>query len=123
MFNGLQLVVRAGFHNPSVGDDENPIHVPHGGEPVSDDKRSAPSHQGFQRFLNQPFALRIQRAGGFVENEDGGILQDRARDGDALTLATGEFDPAVAHQRGVALGKPPCRAACSISFSLAPGFP
>src|SRR5207249_11504793 len=44
VFNGLQFVVGAGFCNMSAGDDKNPIHVPHGGQPVSDDKRRAPSH-------------------------------------------------------------------------------
>jgi len=87
VLNGLQLLVGAGFHDTSAGDDDDSIHLPHGGEPMGDDKRSAPAHQGFQRFLNQAFAFRIQGAGGFIQNEDGGILQDRARDGDALTLA------------------------------------
>jgi hypothetical protein len=86
--NGLQFVVDAGFHDPSASDDNDSIHMPHGGEAVSDDKRCAPLHQGFQRFLNQSFAFRVQRTGGFIQNEDGWILQDRARNGDALTLTT-----------------------------------
>src|SRR4051812_37619829 len=53
VFDGLQFRVRAGFHDPSAGDDDDAIHVPHRGEAVGDDKRSAPAHEGFQRFLNQ----------------------------------------------------------------------
>src|ERR1017187_7547816 len=89
IFHGLQFLVGAGFYDPSAGDDDDSIHMPHGGESVRDDERSAPAHERFQRFLNQALALRIQRAGGFIQNEDGGILQNRTRDGDALTLAAG----------------------------------
>ena len=42
--NGLQFFVGAGFHDTSAGDDNDSIHMPHGGEPVSDDERSAPLH-------------------------------------------------------------------------------
>jgi hypothetical protein len=35
---GLQFLVRAGFHDPSACDDDDSIHVPHGGEPVGDDE-------------------------------------------------------------------------------------
>ena len=79
--------------------------MPYGGKAVSDDKRSAAFHQRFQRFLNQAFALRIQRTGGFIQDEDGRIFQNRARNGDALALAAGEFDAALAHQRGVTFGE------------------
>ena len=86
-WQGLQFLVRAAFHDPSAGDDDDLIRVPHGGEAARDDKRGASAHQRFQRILNQPFAFRIQGTGGFIQNQDGGILQDRSRDGDALTLA------------------------------------
>ena len=47
VFQGLQFLVGAGFHDPAGGDDDDSIHVPHGGEPVRDNERSAPAHQGF----------------------------------------------------------------------------
>src|SRR6187399_3166244 len=95
----------AGFHNPPVSDDDDLIHVPYSGEPVSDDKGSASPHQRFQCFLNQPFVLGVERAGGFVQNEDGWILQNCPCDGDALALPTRKFDAAVSDQRGVTLRK------------------
>ena len=38
VFNGLQFVVGAGFHHTPTGNDDDSIHVPHGGKPVGDDK-------------------------------------------------------------------------------------
>ena len=36
--HGLQFFVCAGFHDTSAGDDNDSIHMPHSGEPVSDDE-------------------------------------------------------------------------------------
>src|SRR5208282_5115633 len=105
VWNSLQFLVRARFHHLSAINDNDPIHMPHGGEPVRDDKGGSPLHQSFQRFLNKAFAFRIQGTGGFIENEDGWVLQDRARDCHALTLAAGEFDAALPHQRSVTFGE------------------
>src|SRR6185437_4672985 len=46
---------------------------------------------------------RVERAGGFVEHQDGGVLQQRARDRDALLLAAREFQAAFADRGFVAL--------------------
>src|SRR5262249_42627165 len=51
------------------------------------------------------FALRVERAGGLVHDQDGRVSKDGAGDGHALALAAGEFDTAVADQGLVALGK------------------
>src|SRR4051794_16424461 len=76
--NCLQFLVRPGFRDPPIGDNKNPIYMPHSRESVSNDKRSPPLHQRFERFLNQPLALGVQRTRRFVQNENGGILENRA---------------------------------------------
>ena len=101
-FDALKLVVSAGLHHASPGDNDDSIHMPHGCQPMRDDERGPSPHQNFERFLNEPLALRIERAGGFIQDEDDGILQDGPGNGDALTLAAGELDAAVADQGGVA---------------------
>ena len=45
---------------------------------------------------------RIERRGRLVEYQDARILEDGARDRDALLLAAGELQPALAHPRFVA---------------------
>ena len=65
-----------------------------------------PAHELIQRVLHEAFALAVERARRLVEDQDGGVFQDGARDGDALTLAAGELDAAFAHERLVALREP-----------------
>src|SRR6185437_12169180 len=43
--------------------------------------------------------LRIERRGRLVEDEDRRILEDDPRDGDALALAAGQLDAALADMR------------------------
>ena len=59
--------------------------------PVRDDKRGAPRHQRLQRLLHRALALRVERAGRLVEQQDRRVLEHHARDRDALALATREF--------------------------------
>ena len=47
-------------------------------------------HQPFQRLLHGTLALRIQRAGGLVEQQYRRVLEQGAGDGDALLLAAGQ---------------------------------
>ena len=48
---------------------------------------------------------RVERAGGLVEDQDARVLEDGAGDGDALLLAAGEFQAALADAGVVALGQ------------------
>ena len=54
-------------------------------------------------FLDLGFGLGIERCGGFVEDENGGVADEGARDGDALALAAGEALAPFAERRVVAL--------------------
>ena len=59
--------------------------------------------EAVEGLLDEALALVIEGGSGFVEDEHGRIAQDRARDGEALALATGERDAALADGRLVAL--------------------
>ena len=69
------------------------------------DQRGAVGGELFQRFLNERFAFRIERAGRLIEQQDRRIAQNGAGDGDALALAAGQGDAALAHFGVIALGK------------------
>jgi hypothetical protein len=58
--------------------------VAHGRETVCDHEGGAAGEQPVDRLLDEPLALRVERAGGLVEDEDLRVLEDRARDRDAL---------------------------------------
>ena len=57
----------------------------------------------FQGGLDHALALRIEGGGGFVEEEDWGVLQQGAGDGEALLLSAGELAALVADDGLVAL--------------------
>ena len=59
----------------------------HGRQPVRDHQRGAALHDLVERLLHQRLALRIERAGRLVEQQDRRVAQDRPGDGDPLPLA------------------------------------
>ena len=60
-------------------------------------------HEPFHRFHDRGLGPRIDGAGGLVEDEDRGILQEGAGERDALALAAGETHAALADLGLVAL--------------------
>ncbi len=54
--------------------------------------------------LDLAFGLHVNGCGGLVEHDDRGVAQDGARDGDALLLAAGEAESALADLGLVAVG-------------------
>ena len=57
-----------------------------------------------QRLLDRRFGLRIECAGGFVQQQDRCIPQQRTGDGDALPLSAGQAHAALAEFGGVPAG-------------------
>ena len=57
----------------------------------------------WQRALHQHFRFGIQVRSGFVQNQDGRVLQQRAGDGDALPLAAAQLHAALADHGVVSL--------------------
>ena len=81
----------------------NPVSVLHRGQPVGDHQGRAALHQRRQCLLNQMLALRIQCAGGFVEQQHRRVGQQRAGNGQALTLPARKPHTAVAQMGLIAL--------------------
>ena len=102
---GHQRIVRALGDDAATVHDHDAVGLEHGGEAMRDHQRGAARHQVFQRVLHGALALGVERGGGFVEQQDRGILQQGAGDGDALLLAAGQARAAFAEFAGEALGQ------------------
>ncbi len=70
--------------DPAVLEDDDPVGALHRGEAVGNDERGAALGQPFDGLLHRALALGVERTGGLVEQEDGGVAQDGAGDGEAL---------------------------------------
>ena len=79
--------MRSFFNNAAVAHHDNAVGLLDGSQAVGDDDAGPAVHQAFQCLLNQPFGFIIQRAGGFVEQQDGCVFQDGACNGNTLPLA------------------------------------
>ena len=99
------MFVAASFGDLAVLDHYDLVGVTDGAEAVGDDEAGAAGHERGERLLDQSLVLRVEVAGGLVEDEDVGIGQHGPRDGDALALAAGEPQAALANRRIVAFGQ------------------
>ena len=64
-----------------------------------------PTRDAVELGLDRLFRLRIERRRRFVEDQDRRVLQQRARDRDALLLAAGQLQAALADFGFVAVGQ------------------
>ena len=78
MGTGLDEATTVEHHDPVGGFD--------GGQAMGDDEGGAALTQGVERLLDFAFGVGVQRGGGFIENQDGRVLEQGAGDGDALAL-------------------------------------
>ena len=79
--------VCAFLYDTAIVHDDDPVRRAHGREAMRDHDRRALGHQPVERVLDQPLAFCIERGRYFVEQEQGRVAEQRARNGDALTLA------------------------------------
>jgi hypothetical protein len=84
---------------------QNPVRILDGRQPVGDHERGASFEEALDGLLDQYLALRIQGAGGFVENQNLRIPQDGPGNGDPLALAAGQLGAPLADDRIVAVGQ------------------
>ena len=73
--------------------DQDQVSIHDALDTVGDDKGCAAAHHGLQGFADDTFGLRIHRGGRVIQDEDAGILEEGAGDGDALFLPAGKGDP------------------------------
>jgi len=67
---------------------------------VGHDERRAPLHEQLQGSLDAALRLGVEGRGGLVEDQDGGVLEEGARDRDPLALTAGQTCAALADARG-----------------------
>ena len=63
----------------------------HGAHPVGNNQHRLACQQAGERTLHLCLVFHIQAGSGLVQQDDGGVLQKRPGDGDALSLSAGEF--------------------------------
>ena len=101
----VERLVGAALDDVSLLDDQDLVGAADGGEAMGDDKGGAALHEEVEAVLDHGFGLGVEGAGGFVENEDARVGENGTGDGDALTLAAGEFDATLAYDGVVSLGE------------------
>ena len=94
--------VGAALGDLAIPQDDDFVGVHHGGEAMGDHQGGALAGEAAQSGLDVLLRAGVQRGGGFIQNKDAWVLQDRAGDGDPLFFAAGEFQAAFANPRVVA---------------------
>ncbi len=97
--------VSAVLGDASVRNHQQPLTILHRGQPVGDEDDRAPTEIFFDGLLDQLLAERVERAGGFIEDETLRLGQQGAGDGKPLALAAGKRRAAFAHARGEPAGQ------------------
>ena len=111
-----QLIESTLFDDATLIEEQHEIGVANRGKAVGDDEGRAVLSQRIHGGLHAGFRFHVQRAGRLVENQNGGILQDGAGDGDALAFTAGQAVTAFADLRQVAgntaVDEIRCRSCC-----------
>src|SRR5262245_35951852 len=100
-----ELAMRAGFDRASVVYDMDEIGALDGGQAVRDHQDGAAFAELVERPLDDTFRLAVERRGGLVQQHDGCVLEERARQRDALALPARDLAAELAHRRVIAVGE------------------
>ncbi len=95
--------VAAARDDAAVSHHDDAVGFQHGREPVRDDDRRAVLHEPLERLLHEQLVVRVERARRLVEQQDRRVLENRARDRDALPLSARQPHAALAEKRVVPL--------------------
>ena len=82
-----QIFMCSALDDAAVLQNDDQVGVADGREAVGDDQGSTPTHQARECVLDEPLAFRVEGGSGFVEDEQGRILEHGPGDGDALPLS------------------------------------
>ena len=89
-------MMRALFNNATLIEDDDVIGFEDGVETVGNGNDSFSLHELARGFFEQGFGFRVEAGGGFVEDEDGRVLEEGARERETLRLSAGETGAAFA---------------------------
>src|SRR5438128_1910512 len=81
----------------AVAQHHDQVSLSDGGQAVRDDERGTPCRQALEALHDEGLRLRVERRGGLVEDQDGGVPEDGARDGEALFFALRQREPLLSH--------------------------
>ncbi len=81
---------------------DQPVHCGDGRQTVRDGHHRLALHQAIEALLDRGFDFAVERAGGFIEQQDGGVFEHNSRDGNPLPLAAAQLDSALADVGSVA---------------------
>ena len=98
------VVIAAGAFDAAFTQLHNLRAVFEGGEAVGDDEQGKVFAEALDGLHDGLFSFVVQRAGGFVKNDDIGLLVEGAGNADALTLTAREADAALTDKGLVLLG-------------------
>ena len=99
-----QLVVGAALDDPSLVQDVDDVAAHRQRQPVGDADDGLAGRDGRKLLQDLVLGLGVQGAGRLVQNQDRGVAEQRAGDGESLALATGEPAAALADD-GVVAGR------------------
>src|SRR5271165_6319411 len=102
---GIQRLVCTAFDDVSAFDDEDLIGAADGREAVRDHEGGAALHEEAESFLDHGFGFGVERRGRLVEDEDARVGKDCPSYRQALALASGELDAALADDGVIGVGK------------------
>src|SRR4051794_20081556 len=88
---GEQLVVAAALDDSAALDDDDEVGAQDRGQAVRDRDRRAPLHDALDSDLDQPLGHGVEGRRRLVKNEDARVLEQHARERDALLLAAREL--------------------------------
>ncbi len=98
--------MRAALDDPTVVDHQDLIRVADGAQAVRDHEARPALHEAKHGLLDVQLRARVHAAGGLVQDEDGGIRQDGAGDGQELPLALAQASAFLGEHRVVAVVEP-----------------
>ena len=105
--SGKQLRVAADLDHAAVVEHDDRVGVAYRREPVRDHERGAVAREALEGGAYGGLADGIQMRGGLVEDQHGRVLEERARDRDALALAARELRAPLADDRVEPIGQGP----------------
>ena len=98
--------MRTELRDPTVVNDQDLVGISQGGQTVGDGEGGSVVGHLVDGVLDELFGLGVQGCCGFVQNEDGGVVDEGAGDGDTLAFTAREGVALLAYDGVVALGEP-----------------